>query len=125
MTFDNTSLVWSVAAVVVASGVLSAWVLFRRQNARAGFLRTLEHQAATLSEQAQLLDLANDAILVWDLHSGAIRFWNRGAQELHGWQEAEALGRTPQALLHRRNLAVASGGPHAAANDPGAQRPGL
>jgi diguanylate cyclase (GGDEF)-like protein/PAS domain S-box-containing protein len=58
-----------------------------------------ECQARTLAEQAALLDLAHDAILVWDIQTGAIRFWNRGAAELYGWTRAEALGRTPQAVL--------------------------
>src|ERR1051326_903268 len=56
-------------------------------------------QAATLREQAELLDLAHDAIMVWDLHSGEIRFWNKGAEELYGWNKSEVLGRTPQAIL--------------------------
>ena len=52
-----------------------------------------------MREQAQLLDLAHDGILVWDLHTGAIRFWNRGAEELYGWSKDEVLGKTPQAIL--------------------------
>jgi diguanylate cyclase (GGDEF)-like protein/PAS domain S-box-containing protein len=60
---------------------------------------TLQQQAVILTEQARLLDLANDAILVWELQSGAIRFWNRGAEELYGWTKDEVLGRTPQAVL--------------------------
>src|SRR5262245_6203931 len=52
-------------------------------------LRAMERQAKTLAEQAALLDLAHDAILVWDLRTGAIRFWNRGAEELYGWPRAE------------------------------------
>jgi diguanylate cyclase (GGDEF)-like protein/PAS domain S-box-containing protein len=60
---------------------------------------TLQQQAAVLAEQARLLDLAHDAILVWELQSGVIRFWNRGAQELYGWTKDEVLGRTPQGIL--------------------------
>jgi diguanylate cyclase (GGDEF)-like protein/PAS domain S-box-containing protein len=59
----------------------------------------LHSQAAVLAEQARLLDLAQDAILVWELQSGAIRFWNRGAEALYGWSRDEVLGRTPQAIL--------------------------
>ena len=81
--------------VIVAACAAVAWV-HRRHSAA---LRRLERQAATLAEQAELLDLAHDAILVWDLHSGSIQFWNRGAQTLYGWEEAEVLGRTPQAVL--------------------------
>ncbi len=43
-------------------------------------------------EQARLLHLAQDAILVCDLES-CIQFWNQGAQRLYGWTAAEAAGR--------------------------------
>ncbi len=49
-------------------------------------------------EQAALLDLAHDAILVRDL-AGVISFWNRGAQNTYGWTAAEALGRVSHDLL--------------------------
>jgi diguanylate cyclase (GGDEF)-like protein/PAS domain S-box-containing protein len=60
----------------------------------------LEAQASIMAEQAALLDLAQDGILVWDFQSGAVRFWNRGAEVLYGWTSDEALGRTPDILLH-------------------------
>ena len=62
-------------------------------------LRQVKCQSATLAEQAHLLDLAYDAILVWELKTGAIRFWNRGAEQLYGWPREDVLGRTPQAIL--------------------------
>ena len=46
---------------------------------------------ARVREQATLLDLATDAILVHDLQ-GRITFWNRGAELLYGWPAAEAMG---------------------------------
>ncbi len=50
-----------------------------------------------LREQAQLLDLAHDAILSQD-SDGTIRFWSRGA-EMYGSIAAEALGRASHELL--------------------------
>ena len=45
-----------------------------------------------IREQAALLDIARDAILVRDLE-GTILFWNKGAEDLYGWAEADILGR--------------------------------
>ena len=55
-------------------------------------------QAALLAEQAALLDLAKDAIVVRDM-SGNIVFWSRGAAVLYGWSSDEALGRNTDELL--------------------------
>ncbi len=43
-------------------------------------------------EQAELLNLTDDAIIVRDLDD-TVRFWNRGAQKLYGWSEDEVMGR--------------------------------
>jgi two-component system, cell cycle sensor histidine kinase and response regulator CckA len=51
-----------------------------------------------LREQADLLDRARDAILVVDLQ-GAVRYWNRGAQQLYGWSLAEVEGTSLTTLL--------------------------
>ena len=49
----------------------------------------LDRETATIRERAQLLDLAHEAILVRDLTTGVVQFWNAGAKELYGWQSAE------------------------------------
>lgn len=48
-------------------------------------------QLARLHAQIQLLDLIHDAIIVRDM-SGAIIFWNTGAEYVYGWSRDEALG---------------------------------
>ncbi len=53
---------------------------------------------ARVSEQAALLQFARDAILVTDL-DGKITFWNRGAEEIYGWRQEEALGKNVDELL--------------------------
>jgi PAS domain S-box-containing protein len=60
--------------------------------------RSLERQAAVLSEQAALLDLAQDAIIVRDMN-GRIVFWNRGAEVIYGWSSHEAVGQIMSDLL--------------------------
>ncbi len=44
-----------------------------------------------IREQAALLDIATDAILVQDLQ-GKILFWNKGAENLYGYCATEAIG---------------------------------
>ena len=59
-----------------------------------------------LAEQARLLDLSNDAIIVRD-HQDRIVYWNRGAEEMYGFSAKEALGKITHELLqtaHPENL---------------------
>src|SRR5215469_14676718 len=51
-----------------------------------------------LREQASLLSLTHDAILVCDLN-GILKYWNRGAQALYGWTADEATGKLTHGLL--------------------------
>jgi PAS domain S-box-containing protein len=51
-----------------------------------------------LAEQARLLDLSTDAIIVRDLQ-GFVQFWNGGAEELYGWKRSEAIGKQKHVLL--------------------------
>ncbi|MBD2356621.1 response regulator [Tolypothrix sp. FACHB-123] len=52
----------------------------------------------TIREQAALLDIATDAILVRDLQN-KILFWNKGAEKLYGWSAPEAKGRNASEVL--------------------------
>ena len=58
----------------------------------------LENRTNQVIEQARLLDMANDAILVRDVNE-KIRYWNAGAERLYGWSEEEAVGNSPSDLL--------------------------
>jgi PAS domain S-box-containing protein len=58
-----------------------------------------ENHTRVLREQAHLLDLAHDAIIMRDPQS-TILFWNHGAEELYGWTRDEALGKCSHTLLH-------------------------
>ena len=58
----------------------------------------LERRTALVSAQAELLDLANDAIMVRSLDD-RITYWNRGSARLYGWTKEEVLGKHPQDVL--------------------------
>ena len=51
-----------------------------------------------LRQQAALLDLAHDAVMVRG-PDGCILFWNRGAADFYGWSADEAMGRIAADLL--------------------------
>ena len=54
-----------------------------------------------LSEQARLLDLSNDAILVRDA-GDHVTYWNQAATELYGFTRKEALGRVTHEMLQTK-----------------------
>ena len=63
------------------------------QACRAVVVDITEQKAAEnkIQEQANLLDLAHDAISVRDLNE-KIQYWNKGAEQLYGWATKEAIG---------------------------------
>jgi PAS domain S-box-containing protein len=54
--------------------------------------------ARALAEQARLLDLSNDAIIVRDVNNRIV-YWNHGAAEIYGWTRDEAIGQDLHTLL--------------------------
>lgn len=55
-----------------------------------------------LYEQAALLDLATNAILVKDIYN-RILYWNKGAENIYGWQASEVYGKKTSRLLHKEH----------------------
>lgn len=51
-----------------------------------------------LAEQANLLELSSDAIIVRDDHD-RIAYWNKGAEDLYGWARHDVLGEITYDLL--------------------------
>lgn len=68
-----------------------------------GLVRRLRDSANVQREQAQLLELTADAIIVRGM-DGTISYWNRGAEQLYGWSRAEAAGKVTHELLQTRFL---------------------
>ncbi|OUL21023.1 response regulator [Nostoc sp. 106C] len=54
-----------------------------------------------IREQAALLDITTDAIIVQDLNN-QIRFWNQGSERLYGWNQEEVLTRNANKLLYQQ-----------------------
>ncbi|WP_414513974.1 PAS domain S-box protein [Nostoc sp. PCC 9305] len=53
-----------------------------------------------IREQAALLDVSTDAILVRNIHH-QILFWNKGAERLYGWKAEEVVGKNVLQLLYK------------------------
>lgn len=73
-------------------------VAVRRALAEALEVIQLKLAGETLQQQSQLLELANDAIMVLDADQ-MITYWNKGAELLYGWSKPEAVGKSAHALL--------------------------
>ncbi len=61
-----------------------------------------EHQ---IREQAALLDITTDAIVVRDL-SNKILLWNKSAENLYGWSAQEAIGKHAKEVLYNEPTPV-------------------
>jgi PAS domain S-box-containing protein len=59
----------------------------------------LKQSEERLIEQAALLDIARDAIMVKDMDDRII-YWNKGAESTYGWTAGEAMGRRSVDLLY-------------------------
>ncbi|WP_414570408.1 response regulator [Nostoc sp. CCY 9925] len=52
-----------------------------------------------IREQAALLDITSDAIIVKDFVN-QIRFWNQGAEDLYGWKSTDVIGMNVNQILY-------------------------
>ncbi|MGZ5536995.1 MAG: response regulator [Chthoniobacterales bacterium] len=73
----------------------------RRAVKEAGQRVELARARAHLSEQAELLDQANDSIIQSDAE-GIITYWNRGSEKIYGWSREEAVGKNVHELLQTK-----------------------
>jgi two-component system, cell cycle sensor histidine kinase and response regulator CckA len=67
---------------------------------RQAALRDRKLAEEKIREQAALLDFTTDAILVRDLENH-ILFWNKGAENLYGWQAQEVRGKNASDVLYK------------------------
>jgi PAS domain S-box-containing protein len=62
----------------------------------------VQRRTAQLKRQAELLNLAHDAIILTDM-SGKIIFWSAGAEETYGFSREEAIGKITHNLLQTKS----------------------
>ena len=81
----------------------------RRATEASGEEAKSQHNAMTgrsemqeeLRQKAELVDLSREAIFVTD-KQGSIILWNRGAEKVYGWTQADAQGKDPVELLQTK-----------------------
>jgi PAS domain S-box-containing protein len=79
----------SITTFLISSLVITALVRY---------VRTL---VEVQREQARLLDLTHDTVIVRDM-DGVTTYWNCGAEALYGWKRDETLGKVVHGFLHTR-----------------------
>ncbi|MBW7896877.1 MAG: PAS domain S-box protein [Opitutaceae bacterium] len=87
---------------VIEMEVLSDALRFKDRPARLVLAQDVTERRRAerkIREQAELLDKAQDAILVRDL-GHRITYWNKSAERLYGWPAAEVRGRSVRELLY-------------------------
>jgi PAS domain S-box-containing protein len=65
---------------------------------RTAQTKLLNHILETLRQNLEMLDLASDAIILWDINH-QITYWNQGAEQLYGWTKEEVLGQSIHKFL--------------------------
>lgn len=82
-------------AIIGASKIARDITSRRRTEAQ------LREHAQSIMRLNSLIELAFEAIMVWDWSEG-IMLWNRGCEQVYGFSRAEALGRVTHQLLKTR-----------------------
>jgi PAS domain S-box-containing protein len=91
-------------AIFIIFASLLAWFAAIRRRIERELVRSrdeLQKEVEIRTQQASLLNLTHDTIFVRDMND-VITYWNRGAQELFGWTEEQALGKNAHELLQAK-----------------------
>jgi PAS domain S-box-containing protein len=83
-----------ISPVADETGCYTHWIGIERN------VTERKRAAQAISNQAALLDKAQDAIWVIDLDA-RITYWNRSAERIHGWAMSDAMGADARNLLYQ------------------------
>jgi two-component system cell cycle sensor histidine kinase/response regulator CckA len=84
---------------------LNSWLQVRAYPAEDGIAIYMQdvterkRAEEKIREQANLLDIAQDAIVVRDLEDNIV-YWNNSAERIYGWKREEAIAKNASQLLH-------------------------
>ena len=86
------------------NSALDSWLQIRAYPAEDGlaiYMQDISERKRAeekIREQAKLLDIAQDAIIVRDLNDNII-YWNNSAERIYGWKQEEAIEKNASQLL--------------------------
>ena len=86
------------------NSALDSWLQVRAYPAEDGlaiYMQDISERKRAeekIREQANLLDIAQDAIIVRDLNDNII-YWNNSAERIYGWKQEEAIAKNASQLL--------------------------
>ena len=99
----NGEMYWemaSISPITDAAGKITGYVAVKDDITR-------DKQAdEKIHEQAEMLNLAHDAINIRDLDH-RILYWNRSSERIFGWTNAEAVGQVAEKLLQEDSFRIA------------------
>ncbi|RPI07144.1 MAG: hybrid sensor histidine kinase/response regulator [Ignavibacteriae bacterium] len=87
------------------NAALDSWLQVRAYPAEDGLaiymqdISERKRDEEKIREQAKLLDIAQDAIIVRDLDDNIV-YWNSSAERIYGWKQEEALSKNASQLLN-------------------------
>jgi PAS domain S-box-containing protein len=87
------------------NSALDSWLQVRAYPAEDGlaiYMQDISERKRAeekIREQANLLDIAQDAIIVRDLNDNII-YWNNSAERIYGWKQEEAISKNATQLLN-------------------------
>jgi PAS domain S-box-containing protein len=93
LAVEDPAAIWSLGLFLASNVPIALLVGSFRESLRA---RAGAEEA--LRKQAQLIDLSHDAVITMDSRR-RILTWNKGAEEMYGWPERDAVGRISPQLL--------------------------
>ncbi len=89
-----------------SDGTFLHLAVMRDVSERQVALRDRKLAEQKIREQAALLDMSSDGILVIDIQSQIqyqIQYWNKGAEVLYGWRAEDAIAKNATKLLYKKD----------------------
>jgi len=96
--FGTAVLILSIIIIFTAAIWRGAGRLSKAERSRAAVESELREKEQGMSRQASLIELSYEPIFTWQLDGGILE-WNKGCEQLYGYDRDQAMGRISHELL--------------------------